>query len=128
MQHREWKEQEAIATYLHLALPDGTYWTAIDQGYVRSPNPKTGALSSEALGALRRKRGIKASVPDWQIIWQGIVVFVEQKTPKGSLSGGQKEMRDMLIANGVIWGVARSIKDMERILLDAGIPLRCTTT
>lgn len=115
IQH-EWRFQEAVATFLGKALPHGAWWSSIDQG--RAANAR--------MGAMRKARGIHAGVPDMQIAAGGKTLWIELKAGS-SLSEAQKVNRDMLLANGHGWALARSLEDVEAALLDAGIgPLRAT--
>ena len=112
---REWVDQRGYAAFLARALPQGAYWTAIDVG--RSATP--------AQGAMRKARGVKAGIPDFLVVWRGITLWIEVKA-RQSLSPAQKTTRDVLLANGHRWALARSGEDVEAALRGAGIPLFAT--
>ena len=115
---REWRAQEADKAYLEKALPYDCYWTAIDGG----------RAASRAVGAMRKKRGIKSGLPDWLIVWHGITLWIERKTntADSSLSDNQRLTAERLRANGHLWERANSTEDVEAALRAAGIPLRAT--
>ena len=112
---REWQAQRADNAFLAKALPPGAYYTAIDVGRSRNAND----------GQMRKLRGVKAGIPDWLIVWNGVTLWIERKV-KQSLSESQKLTRDALLANGHQWALARSTEDVEAACLAAGIPLRAT--
>ena len=114
VQH-EWRAQEVDNAFLSRALPEDAYYTAIDGG--RAPNAK--------IGAARKRRGIKAGLPDFLIVWSGITLWIERKAG-ASLSPNQKVTRDYLVRNGHRWALARSTEDVEAACRAAGIPLRAT--
>ena len=112
---REWKAQEIDNAFLSKALPLDACFTAID------PAGKT----SQKIGALRRKRGIKPGVPDWFILWHGITLWIERKAGS-SVSDNQETFRDQLVRNGHHWRLARTLEEVELACRDVGIPLRAT--
>jgi len=120
--HREWKEQETDNAFLRHALPLDAYYTAIDHGNLRNGKGKEAGMRA---GAARKRRGVKAGIPDWLIVWHGITLWIERKAGS-SLSDDQKTTRDQLVANGHIWRLAKSLDDVEAACLFAGIPLRAT--
>lgn len=109
----EWTAQEADAEFLALALPLDAFWTAIDSG----------KADSAKAGALRKKRGIKAGVPDFIVVWNKITLWIERKAG-ARLSIPQANVRAMLLNNGHHWVLAHSTEDIERALIGYGIPLR----
>lgn len=119
MIHHEWKAQETDHTFLRHALPPDAYFTAIDHG--RLGRGKSGI----AAGAARKRRGVKAGIPDWLIVWRGVTLWIERKVNAG-VSTEQKLARDALRANGHLWVLARTLDDIEAALVAAGIPLRAT--
>lgn len=115
MIHSEWNAQKTDNAFLGKALPDDAYFTAIDHAR------KMSAIHGKA----RKDRGVKAGIPDWLIVWNGITLWIERKVGT-SLSGSQKITRDRLTANGHHWRLARSLEDMEAACRDVGIPLKAT--
>lgn len=117
VQH-EWREQEADSAFLSRALPRDCYFTAIDQGRAANRN----------VGAMRKRRGIKAGLPDWLIVWRGTTLWIERKTrPTASdLSLIQEQTGECLMKNGHLWVRANCIEDVEAACRAAGIPLRAT--
>lgn len=113
--HGEWISQRTDYAFLSKALPPEAYFTAIDVG--RSTNAREGNL--------RKMRGVKAGIPDWLIVWNGITLWVERKLG-ASLSESQKVTRDFLVANGHRWALARSTEELELACRNVGIPLRAT--
>lgn len=110
----EWVSQEADAAFLTLALPVDAFWTAIEV-----------KADSARKGALHKRRGVRAGVPDFIVVWNGITLWIERKA--GSrLSVTQGVVRDMLLGNGHNWTLAHSTEDIERALVGCGIPLRAS--
>lgn len=112
----EWAAQNTDAAFLRVALPVDAYWTAIDGG----------RATGRTIGAMRKRRGIKAGIPDFLIVWRGITLWIERKVRGRSVSDDQVITHKMLRENGHIIAVAYHTEDVERALLDAGIPLRAT--
>lgn len=115
---REWKEQETDARFLNHALPYDAYWTAIDGGRAKNA----------AVGAMRKRRGIKSGVPDWLVVWNGITLWIERKVSAAAsdLSHNQRLTADALVRNGHRWARANDTFEVEAALREAGIPLRAT--
>ena len=110
---REWAFQETVAEYLDLALPVGAYWTSIDQG--RAENAR--------IGAARRKRGIKAGVPDVLIVWRGTTLWFELKA--GSrVSKRQKDVHKTLLENGHFVTVPICLQHIYATCKALGMPMR----
>lgn len=117
VQH-EWREQEADFAFLSKALPHDCYFTAIDQGRAANRN----------VGAMRKKRGIRAGLPDWLIVWRGTTLWIERKRRPTASDLGlvQEQTGDCLIRNGHLWSRANCIEDVELACRAAGLPLRAT--
>ena len=109
----EWQGQETIAEFLDLALPAEAFWSSIDMG----------PASSKKVGGLRKKRGLKAGLPDMIIVFSGITLWLELKAPGGTLSAAQRKVRFALLANDHHWALARSIDDVVVACAKAHIPL-----
>ena len=112
---REHADQTRDKAFLERAFPLDGYWTAIDHA---------AKLSKEA-GNRRKRRGVRAGIPDWYFQWNGVTLWVEMKAGS-SLSYNQKLTRDRLIANGAHWALAKSGEELEAALRHVGIPLRAT--
>lgn len=106
----------AIAQFLDVALPTGAWHTALDSS----------SKSSVVAGARLKARGGKAGTPDHLILWDGGVVFLEVKTPKGRASPEQLSVREAIEANKCHWALVRSVEDVEASLRRLFFPLRAT--
>lgn len=106
--------QFASKHFLDFALPDGTvYW--------HTPN---GGHRKKAVAGKLKAQGVLAGVPDWTIIHNGKVIFLELKTRRGTLTDGQKEFRDRVQAQGLDHYVCRSLTEIELALNAAGVPVK----
>lgn len=123
---KKWKDgpehrlQKAVATFLFLALPDRNpdiYWTGIDHA----------AAASAAVGRGRKERGIKAGIPDLHFLHRGRSIWIELKAEDGSLSDEQQRTRIRIISAGGHWHEARSVEQVQAILLGHGIALAAAT-
>lgn len=112
---REWQAQKADNAFLSKALPFGAFYTAIDHA----------RKMTKQHGKQRKDRGIKAGLPDWLIVYDGITLWIERKAGS-SLSEHQHVTREYLVKNGHRWALARSTEEIEIACREAGIPLRAT--
>jgi hypothetical protein len=107
--------QSAIMRFLDLALPGSYRAFAI-------PN---GGRRDRITGAMLKREGVKAGVPDIAIVRDGgSVAFIEVKTKTGRLSNSQAEFRDWCGLNAVPFGVVRNVSDVESFLIDLNVPLK----
>lgn len=107
--------QAAIMRYLDTALPASYRAFAVPNGGKRD----------KITGAILKREGVKAGVPDIVIVRNGgFVAFIEVKTQAGRLSNSQVEWRDWCGANSVPYAVVRSIGDVQAALLDWGVTLK----
>lgn len=107
--------QAAIMGFLDRALPASYRAFAVPNGGKRN------AIT----GAILKREGVKAGVPDICIVRAGgSIAFLEVKAPQGSLSNSQREFRDWCGENGVPFAVVRGIGDVEAALLDWDVPLK----
>lgn len=104
-----------IAKYLRLAAPPGFFWSSIE-------NRNNG--SNE--GGRRKQRGCRAGVPDILTIYQGRVLFMEVKAPKGRLHDSQKERIPEIEQAGAGVVIVRSVDDVFHALKEAGVPVKAT--
>ena len=77
-------------------------------------------------GALRKRMGIKAGIPDLLILWRGRLIGLELKAPKGVVRQSQTDMGLAIIEAGGHWASCRSIEDIEAVLRSQGVPLKAT--
>lgn len=108
--------QITVAGYLDAFLSPPSVWFHIPNGGRR------GKIEAARL----KKMGVKAGVPDIEIIAEGgRSHFMELKREKGGrLSDAQIAMRQLLIAVGCPWAEARTLEEVKAALDAWGIPLR----
>ncbi|MDM8346251.1 VRR-NUC domain-containing protein [Pseudochrobactrum sp. sp1633] len=115
MKQDESKLQIEVFKFLDLALPSDYRAFAI-------PN---GGLRNKITAARMKREGVKAGVPDIQIIAKGgASALIELKASKGSLNEAQKDWADWFGRNAVPYAVCRSVGDVQAVLLDWNIPLK----
>ena len=118
--------QRQIAQFLKLALPTPEAWfTAIPAGG-----------GGKTRGGILRGMGYKAGTPDILVIYDRgssganmillDVIWLELKSPDGTLSKAQKLCRSDLITAGCKWALCRTLDDVERALKHFGVPLRAS--
>lgn len=111
--HLEWGEQIKLTELLPRHLPDGVFWSALE-------NAPRSALS----GYLAQKRGVRAGLSDLLIVADGRVIFVELKSPAGVPSKSQKQVFEELRSAGAQVWVARSARAVLVALSRSGLRLR----
>jgi hypothetical protein len=114
----EEKLQRDVLAFLHLALPTDAIVFAI-------PN---GGLRSKKVAQRLSGQGVKAGIPDLQVIWRGRAYFIELKTASGRQSVQQRHMANTLHYCGAHVMLCRSLGDVERSLREATIPLRASVS
>lgn len=102
-----------IARYLDLALPDRALWWTSHQ------NPK-----SARDGGRLKAMGLRAGIPDILVLFDGMLIGLELKAPKGRISPAQSEIADKFAANDAAWHLCRSVEDVEAALRQYAIPLK----
>lgn len=109
-----WREQVRLAKLLDKWLdPSRRCWSATD--------PVAASLTA---GAMRRKRGVKAGLPDILIWYCGRSIAIELKSRYGKCTRTQRAMREQLMAAQVEWWVCRSAISAMWVLYAAGVPFR----
>lgn len=107
--------QVAIMEFLERALPASCMAFAV-------PN---GGRRDRVTGAILKREGVKAGVPDICILRSGgYAAPIEVKTETGRLSNSQIAIRDWCGANGIPFAVVRGVGDVQAFLIDMNIPLR----
>lgn len=101
--------QKTVVQYLTFALPTDILWTA--------------TLSGAHLGNKQREKateaGLRPGLPDMIFVLpSGAVKMLELKSPRGSLSSGQKDYRDYL---GDAFAVAKTLEQVRDALLSWGV-------
>lgn len=110
--------QIAVAKYLALALRPPTFWTSIDHG--------AGKMTRASAG-LRKARGVKAGIPDVIVMHpfelSTLVIGIELKADKGSLSPAQKQVREELRGVNARYIKCKSLDDVSLALRAFGVPV-----
>lgn len=112
--------QVLVAAFLEVALADGPLWSSIDAGQ--------GLMSGRSAGR-RKARGVKPGWPDILVV-DGVpgavrlLLGIELKAGRGVPSAEQVAVRAAFLARGGVYEVARSLLEVDAILVRHGIPLR----
>jgi hypothetical protein len=106
--------QKAMVKYLGWVLPDDAIFFAIPNGGARN----------SVTGANLKAEGVKAGAFDLMIIWRGISIGVEVKTPKGRVSKEQLLFHEQARRSGVFATVVRSVDDLQDYLTARGVQLK----
>jgi hypothetical protein len=115
----EWNEQTKLAALLREYLdPARTYWTALENKPL-----------SQMSGVFQRRRGVKAGIPDVEVIFRQpsggvLIVFLELKSRRGVASKAQKQARAEMLPAGALWYMARSARAAMTALYLAGVAFR----
>ena len=115
--HRNTEEhdfQTVVIDYLRLVLPPICMVFSIDHANARS------ALT----GALRKRRGVIAGIPDIYLALGSYTLWMECKARDGILKTPQKDFRDKALLNGQDWCAPRTLEDVRAALRRSPIPLR----
>lgn len=100
--------QRAVADYLAAVLPDGAWFTSIAHGW----------------GRRTAGPGAKPGVPDMLVINNGQAMWLELKTPRGTVSAQQTRCCADLRYCGSPVALCRSVEDVRATLIRWGVPLR----
>ena len=109
----EWAEQIELTVQLNELLGPDVFWTAIDN-----------QPWSKVAGILRKKRGVRSGMPDVLILYKGMLIGLELKSPIGKLSWAQKEVRLEILRAGGKWWMARSARAALMALRLSGVAFR----
>ena len=114
MANHEWFEQVRLARLLDRWIdPQTTFWTATD--------PVT---TSPLAGFMRKKRGVKAGVPDTLIWHRRRSVVIELKGRAGRCNPAQREVRKALLRAGCQWWACKSANAAMWALKESGVKFR----
>jgi hypothetical protein len=114
MANHEWREQVRLAGLLDKWLDDTcSFATATD--------PVT---SSALSGWLRKRRGVKAGVPDTLVWHRGKSITIEMKSRGGRCSPAQRAVRAALLGAGCQWWVCKSAHAAMWALKESGVKFR----
>lgn len=106
----EHRLQRAVAQHLVFRAAPGIYWSSIDH-----------ASRDKILNAERKKRGVKAGLPDILIIADGAPYGLELKVGKGRQSNEQRATEAEWFRAGGVYAVAHGINQALAILEGWGI-------
>lgn len=110
---REATLHHAVADYLKAVLPPGIWWSTFPSGG-----------GGRVRGALLKRAGLRAGVPDILIVHATRAIFLELKTDRGRLSVAQIEAHAALQESGALVATCRSIDDVHSVLVSWSVPLR----
>ena len=103
----------AVVDYLSRALAGSAWYTTFPLGG-----------GGKVRGAQLKRAGAKVGTPDILVIDDGRAHWIELKAPKGRVSAEQTSCHAELQRAGAAVGVARSIEDVEALLVRWLVPLR----
>ena len=114
MVYTEWREQVKLARLLDTWLPDDAFWTASDP-----------VARSATAGAMRKRRGVRAGLPDVIIWYRGRTVAVELKSPYGQCRPAQRLVREQLLRAGIkAWWQCRTAESAMWAIAKSGVKFR----
>lgn len=110
----EWLEQVQLSSLLDKWLDDTcTFATATDP-----------VASSAKSGAMRKKRGVKAGLPDTLVLHRRKLITLELKSRQGRCSASQRATREALLRAGAEWWECRSAHAAMWALGKSGVRFR----
>lgn len=112
----EFKLSCVVADFLQDALPRTACWSHFPAGEARS----------KITGARLKRMGLAKGWPDYLVVHDGKLVGLELKAGNGKASPEQCAVGDAFVANGFTWQIVRSLEEVERVLVGAGIPLKAS--
>jgi hypothetical protein len=96
-----------------MARPTCTFATATDP-----------VASSAKSGAMRKKRGVKAGLPDTLVLHRRKLITLELKSQQGKCSASQRAAREALLRAGAEWWECRSAHAAMWALRKSGVRFR----
>jgi hypothetical protein len=112
-QQHEAREQIKLKAMLEKWLPANCFWSMLEN------RPR-----SAMAGMFQRHRGVRSGMPDCYVVYCGKPIHIELKSPIGTLSKTQREVRLELLASGAIWWMARSAEAAMVALHRSGVGFR----
>ena len=117
MAYREWRQQEILKHYLETWLPEDAFWTATDP-----------VARSATAGCMRKRRGVRAGLPDCLIWWRGRTYAIELKSPYGQCRPAQRLVREQLLKAGIkAWWQCVNAESAMWALKKSGLKFRTLT-
>lgn len=101
-----------VALFLRLAIREPWFWTTFPAGG-----------GGKARGAQLKRSGLMPGMPDIMVFGPGKTVGLELKTEVGRQSLQQKEVATRFERCGFPYLLARSLDEVEVLLMAAGVPL-----
>ena len=120
--HPEADLQRAIVQALYAALPPKAIV------HCSANEVRAGGAKGRRDQGLALSMGVYPGFTDLLVILGGRVMFLEVKTPSGSLSAAQRAFRDRVCAQGLPWAVVRSVDDALDALRAHDFPVRARLT
>lgn len=106
--------QKAVVNFLRWALPENAICFSLPLDGFRHKGE-----AARMVGL-----GLKAGLPDLEIVYDGTPIFIEIKTEIGRLSAVQRQMHAKLSDCGADVFVCRSLDHVQAVLLEVGVRLR----
>ncbi len=113
MKHPERALHKQVADTLAICLTPATWFTTFPSGG-----------GGKIRGALLKRMGLAAGVPDLLLINHGEVYWIELKAARGALSHSQRVIHKVLENVGCKVAVCRSLNDVLRQLENWGVETR----
>ena len=110
--HSEALFHRQVAIYLRVAVREPWFWTTFPAGG-----------GGKTRGAQLKRMGLMAGMPDILIVGPNRLIGLELKTAVGRQSPDQKAVAARFERCGWPYLLARSLDDVEVLLMAAGIPL-----
>jgi len=107
-QQHEAREQIKLKKLLEKWLP--CFWSMLEN------RPR-----SAMAGMIQKHRGVRSGMPDCYVVYRGKPIHIELKSPIGTLSKTQRQVRLELLADGAVWWMARSANAAMAALSRSGV-------
>lgn len=112
--------QMSICDYLKQALPSTAWFCSIPNGAVLAGD-KTQRMRQMAK---LKATGLRVGAPDLFVINEGAFIAIEVKAGNGKASDAQLATADDVWKAGGVYGICRSINDVQALLSHCGVLLR----